>query len=178
MTTETIWMQFKSRLHGFIRSKVGDAQVADDLLQEVFIKIHERLDQLSDESKVESWIYRITRNTVTDHFRANRFSRDVSEIPDQTDEVTDLHDYSAYMKCLMPFVRSLPEKDRNVVTEVVFNGMPQREYAEQHGLNYSTVKSRVQRSKLRMREKLSTCCRLETDPYGNIVSSDIENCTC
>ncbi len=51
--TAELWLQFGDKLRGFILSKVHDAAIADDILQEVFIKIHAKIDQLNDDTKIQ-----------------------------------------------------------------------------------------------------------------------------
>lgn len=67
--TENIWHEYHMKLAAFIRSRVAD-DVVDDLLQDVFIKTHTRIDSLKENTKLESWLYQITRNTVIDYYRS------------------------------------------------------------------------------------------------------------
>ena len=67
--TENIWNQFKDELLRFIVSRVNDKDIAQDLLQIVFIKIHSKSDSLSDNDKLTSWLYQITRNTIIDYYQ-------------------------------------------------------------------------------------------------------------
>ena len=68
-TLESIWNEFAVKLRQFIRSRVSDAATAEDILQDVFVKIQARLGQLEDPAKMESWLYHITRNAVIDFYR-------------------------------------------------------------------------------------------------------------
>ena len=70
--TEAIWRKFSPQLKHFIRRRVSDESVSDDILQEVFKKIHLHIGTLKDDAKVESWIYQIARNAITDHYRTKR----------------------------------------------------------------------------------------------------------
>lgn len=67
--SEQIWMDFEKKLKLFILSRIPDEAVADDILQEVFISVHLKIDSLNDKTKISSWIYRITHNLIVDHFR-------------------------------------------------------------------------------------------------------------
>jgi RNA polymerase sigma-70 factor (ECF subfamily) len=68
-SVELIWKQFHDKLRSFIFSMVNDDALADDLLQDVFIKVHAQIGTLKDDTKIQAWLYRIARNTVYDHFR-------------------------------------------------------------------------------------------------------------
>ena len=60
--TEFIWKEYHDKLYSFILSRVNEPSVADDILQEVFMRILSRVDTLKDCDKLQSWIYQITRN--------------------------------------------------------------------------------------------------------------------
>ena len=66
-TTEQIWNDYHTSLHRFIQSRVNDAAIADDILQDVFIKIHSHLDTLKTHSKIKSWLYQITRHAIIEN---------------------------------------------------------------------------------------------------------------
>ncbi|MDF1517540.1 MAG: sigma factor, partial [Lutibacter sp.] len=66
---EFLWNNFHKELEGFIYSRVKDRDATNDILQDIFIKIQNNLGTLRDESKLSSWIYQITRNTINDYFR-------------------------------------------------------------------------------------------------------------
>ena len=71
-TTERVWETFHVPLQQFIRRRVSDDDAAEDLLQDVFLKIHQHVDTLKDVKKLESWIYRLTRNAIIDYYRSTR----------------------------------------------------------------------------------------------------------
>src|SRR5437660_2495348 len=71
-TVEHIWETLASQLRSFIRSRVRDHTTAEDILQEVFLKIHEKLPSLRAGDRLEAWIWRITRNAIADYFRRLR----------------------------------------------------------------------------------------------------------
>jgi RNA polymerase sigma-70 factor (ECF subfamily) len=81
--TEDIWHEYHSRLASFIRTKVSE-DMLDDILQVVFIKVHTRLDSLKDDTKIESWLYQITRNTIIDHYRSRQSSEQLADWIEQT----------------------------------------------------------------------------------------------
>src|SRR5258708_19822148 len=72
MTTEKIWEEFHPRIKQFILKRIPDEHNAEDLLQEVFLKIHARIDTLRDEEKLQSWMYQIARNVIADYYRQHK----------------------------------------------------------------------------------------------------------
>jgi len=72
INTEIIWNNCSNNIKSFIRHQISDSSLADDILQEVFIKIHEKIGTLKDDAKISPWIYTIARNTIIDYFRKNK----------------------------------------------------------------------------------------------------------
>ena len=61
---EAIWNEFADKLGWFIRTRGSDPATAGNILQDVFVNIHGRLDTLEDTARTQGWIYRITRNAI------------------------------------------------------------------------------------------------------------------
>ena len=70
LPVDPLWHEFAKPLRQFLRSRVSREADADDLLQEVFVRIHKRLPDLREPAKLQGWVYRIARNVVIDHYRA------------------------------------------------------------------------------------------------------------
>src|SRR5579885_747102 len=85
-TTEMIWQEFHDPLRRFILKRVPDEYSAEDILQDVFLKVHTRIETLRDEEKLPSWLYQLTRNAIIDHYR---ISKPTSEIPEIVYEPED-----------------------------------------------------------------------------------------
>ena len=69
MTVTEIWNTYHDDLKRFICSKIVDEDVANDILQEVFVKAQLNLKSVEDQSKLKAWLFTITRNLITDYFR-------------------------------------------------------------------------------------------------------------
>ena len=64
--------------------------MTEDILQDVFIKIHLKIDTLKDESKIKPWLYQITRNRIMDYYRQNKsVIHDPLSLAEQDDQETD-----------------------------------------------------------------------------------------
>jgi RNA polymerase sigma-70 factor, ECF subfamily len=61
---DQIWRAYHSGLLGFVRHRVGDSDLAEDILQDVFLKAHSRLDTLINTDRIQSWLYQIARNPI------------------------------------------------------------------------------------------------------------------
>lgn len=174
--TENIWYEYQSRLAAFIRSKVAEDAV-DDILQDVFIKIHVRIDSLKDDTKLESWLYQMTRNTITDYYRTKRRSEKLPEwleLP-QPEEESIRKELSA---CLEPMIRELPDKYRKAVQLSEMENRTQKEVAEQEGISLSGAKSRVQRGRALLKTMLDDCCQFEINHKNRVVSYEKKEGDC
>ena len=72
MTTERVWEEFHPKLKQFVLRRMPDEQSGEDILQDVFLKIHTRIDTLRNEEKLQSWIYQIARHLIIDRYRRRR----------------------------------------------------------------------------------------------------------
>lgn len=173
--TAAIWKEFHEQLLAFIRSRVDNSATAEDILQEVFIKIHQKHATVREEKKLTSWIYQITRNAIIDHYRKQRNGQQIAELdetlPDIKEEVPE--DLTA---CLKPFIQQLPEHYRDILEKTTYGNLSQKAYALQNNLSYPAVKSRVQRARQAMQQLFNECCMVEADKYGNILSAEKGNC--
>lgn len=176
MTTQ-IWNDFSTDLLGFIRARTGNKETAEDILQEVFIKIHDKQDQLSSTSKLASWVYQITRNTIIDHYRKRKLNQD-ELANDLYEETWSEESQSEFTACLRPMMRSLPEKDRDILEKFTYGEQSLKDYAQEKGIAYPTARSRVQRARKKLKETLISCCKIEVDKYGNILDSWEKKCDC
>src|SRR5687768_11203291 len=77
---ENVWNDVASKLRGYIRTRVRDHAAAEDILQDVFLKAHQRIDQLESEEKLAGWLHLIARNAVIDHYRK---IKPTAELPEE-----------------------------------------------------------------------------------------------
>ncbi|AGF78021.1 RNA polymerase, sigma subunit, SigZ [Desulfocapsa sulfexigens DSM 10523] len=176
-STENIWHEYHMKLTAFIRGKVAE-DVVDDLLQDVFIKIHTRIDSLKENKKLESWLYQITRNTVIDYYRSRRPTKNLPdwiEQPQHDEKETIRKELSS---CLEPMVKELPDKYREAVRLSELEHKNQKEIAEMENISLSGAKSRVQRGRALLKTMLHDCCQIEINHNNTLVSYKKKNKYC
>ncbi len=178
ITTEKVWEEFHPGLKQFILKRVSDEQNAEDILQDVFLKIHTRIDTLRNEEKLQSWIYQIARNVIADYYREHKATVALSEallLPEEPVVDDDV------VKDLLPSVRtmvdSLPDEYRQALLLTEYEGLTQRELAERLGLSLSGAKSRVQRAREKLKAMLLDCCHFEFDRLGKVIDYQ-PKCAC
>lgn len=174
VSTDEIWKDFASRLGRFILVRVQDEHDAEDILQDIFCKIHNNIANLKDEDKLEDWIYQITRNTIIDYYRhrAKAMAPSLDTPEDATDVATTAdtgREVVRDLKALRAMIDDLPEKYRQAIILTEYEGLTQKEAAEKLGLSLTGAKSRVQRARKRLKEMLLECCHFEFDRLGNIL---------
>jgi RNA polymerase sigma-70 factor (ECF subfamily) len=181
-TTEStqIWEEFSGRIRSHLLKKLRRKDDVDDLMQEIFIKIHTHLGHLRESGKLSSWIYRIAENTLNDYYRENRELEtrydENKGIPDTFDEGNPL---TGIERCLEAFIARLPEKYREPLVMSDLEGMKQTEIAESMNISYSGLKSRVQRGREMIKEMFIECCKISVDRYGMHTGElgDMDECT-
>jgi len=166
---ESIYNEFDKRLQAFILQRVSDTDSAEDILQEVYIKIHDRIDSLRDTDKLQGWIYQITRNAIIDHYR--RRKPDV-ELPDELSlpEQEEADTAGQLTPSLRMMIGCLKEKYREALLLTEYQGLTQQELADQLGISLSGAKSRVQRAREQLKNTLLDCCHFEFDRFGKIIN--------
>ena len=170
--TEETWERFHTPLFAFIRIRVADDATAEDLLQDVFVKIHQQIETLKETKKLESWVYQITRNTIIDHYRSKRntISLEEPEVLRLSEDLPDDDIVSELFPAVRAMVNSLPPQDRQALILTEYQGLTQKELSERLAISFSGAKSRVQRARLRLKQLLLACCHFELDTRGHILN--------
>lgn len=169
MRLEAIWAEYQSSLKAFLRSKVSNPDDAEDLLQEILIKTHKNLETLSEMSKVKSWLFQIANHTIIDFYRQNKTHANltVEDLWYEAEEEEQV--VKALSRCLLPFIKELPKEDAELLTAIEVEGVSQKEYAENKGIKYSTLKSRVKKSREKLHGLFTNCCDFSIDSQGNLI---------
>jgi RNA polymerase sigma-70 factor (ECF subfamily) len=145
---------------------VSDPVLAQDLLQEVFLKASAGLDRLTHPSKLPGWLFRIARNAVTDHYRTRK---ETVPVPEDlvAAEPPDDAEAEALQAAFRRMIHSLPSPYREAILLTEVEGLTQKELAARLGISLSGAKSRVQRGRQQLKEMLLECCRFEFDRRGH-----------
>ncbi|MGE3801711.1 MAG: RNA polymerase sigma factor SigZ [Candidatus Kapaibacterium sp.] len=179
---EKAWREYRSRLLLFIRSRVKDHDVAEDILQDVLLKIWMERESLRNEEQLLPWMYRIARNGVVDYYRAKKLPTvSLEEIesevengfatPAEGSELLTRIDSAEreLATCVQPMIETLPQHYQRALTLADISGLSQTDLADREGISISGAKSRVQRGRTMLKEMIVECCRLEFDLRGKIV---------
>ncbi|GHN02045.1 RNA polymerase sigma factor SigZ [Cytophagales bacterium WSM2-2] len=156
---------FSNELKGFVYKRVKDKELANDIVQDVFLKVQSKIDQLHDYEKITGWIYKIAANTITDHFRQKSKVINAHDLEWESDHNV-LNDCVLY--CMNEMLLSLPEKYRQALELTELQNLSQTELASKLGISYSGAKSRVQRARQMLKNKMDENYKIKMDSYGNV----------
>lgn len=163
-----IWKDHHDQLLRFIRKRVDKPDAAEDILQDVFLKILSKIDTLKNSDKLQSWMYQITRNVIADYYRQQQKESLLAghqETEFQEDE-TAMKEAASWIRL---YVRELPENYRKAVELSELKGMSVAQIAEQLDISYTNARARVQRGRQALKKSLTDCCTFHVDVYGNVI---------
>jgi RNA polymerase sigma-70 factor (ECF subfamily) len=171
------WQDVESRLRPFVRSRVGADADADDVLQEVLMRMHRGLGGLKDSQKLDAWMYAIARTAIVDHQRSrarhplaprgDTFEAEVDPFEEEADEAMQ-----SLVRVVGLFVSMLPSPYREALTLTELEGRSQKEAAEMLGITVPALKSRLHRGRKRLRDALDACCRIAVDARGKVIECE------
>lgn len=166
------WAELRTRLRRFVGRRVNDPHAADDVTQDVLLKVQGRMDAMPEGENLPAWVFAVARNAVVDHYRA-RAARDHAALdgagPAFDDPAAERQEAIRELApCLEKMVRQLPEPYREAMRLADFEGLSQQELAGRTGVSLSGAKSRVQRARLQLKEMIEDCCRVERDARGGV----------
>jgi RNA polymerase sigma-70 factor (ECF subfamily) len=167
--------ELEARLRPYVARRVASAADTDDVVQEIFVRLHRGIGELGDFERFGPWVYRIAEHAVADHFRARRrhpfAEAGVLEVaPAASNEPDDDALLGELGECVALFVSRLRSPYREAVTLTELEGMTQKDAAEMLGISVSGMKSRVQRARARIREMFESCCEVTLDARGRVTS--------
>jgi RNA polymerase sigma-70 factor, ECF subfamily len=174
---QAIWQQVHNGLRAFVAKRVANEAEVEDILQEVFLRMHRKLDSLKDPRRIVSWLFQITRNAIVDHYRTPARRREMPAglsadlntnhpvlVPPVMDESADASQFRTELAgCLRPMIDRLSADYREAVTLVELEGLTQQAAAKRLSLSVSGMKSRVQRGRRQLKDMLEACCEIQLD---------------
>jgi RNA polymerase sigma-70 factor, ECF subfamily len=186
---DELWRKLHGRLRGFVRARISDPEAADDVAQEVLLRLHRNLGALRAEDRLDAFAYQIARNAIIDHYRSRATAKETPEAPDElvaradadgdNEREPDSGARQELARCLAPLIRQLPEPYREALTLTDLGKLSQVEAAQVVGLSVPGMKARVQRARAQVHELLTGCCAVALDSRRQI--SDVQRtgpCAC
>jgi len=190
--TEDLWPLVHDSLRLFIAKRVNDEAQVEDILQEIFLRVHRQVDSVNDPGRLVSWVYQVTRSAIIDYYRKPGrlweipagLGSDIEgfgDMPTNTgithgDDAGDLR--TELVGCLRPMIERLSQDYRDAITLVDLDGLTQQAAAKRMGISLSGMKSRVQRGRTQLKHLLAECCQIELDRRGGVREFEVRDTSC
>jgi RNA polymerase sigma-70 factor, ECF subfamily len=182
-TTEELWRVMHDGLRVFIAKRVSDQEHVDDILQDVFVRVHRQIDKVNDPGRIVSWIYQVTRNAIVDYYRNPGRRREIPAglsteieklgVAPPTFDIARRRGVAEpgaeLAGCLRPMIERLPKDYRDAIMLVEIEGLTQQAASQQMDISLSGMKSRVQRGRKQLKQMLNDCCLIELDRRKGVV---------
>lgn len=167
----SLWLEYKNGLKFYILKLVKDEDIANELSHEVLMKIYNSCCSGKEIRNVRSWIFQIAHNTTIDYLKkSNKFTNEVPEIFEEDES----NSYKEAEELMIPLISLLPEKYALPLKLSDIEGIKQADVSKKINLSLTATKSRIQRARKLLKEKIVECSNLELDERGNLLSLEIK----
>ena len=148
--------RYHKRIFNFLARMTMDRELAEDLTQNVFLRILKYRTSYRDGLRFQSWIYQVARNVFSDHYQAhkNRFSSfvDVEKVEDQMADANEAEELDEKEKLLHRSLQKLCEEQRELLILTRFQHMKYEEVAAIMETTVANIKVKVHRAIMKLRE--------------------------
>lgn len=180
MNLQNIYKQHRLAIMRYLIRLTGDFDYAEDLTQEVFIKVNNNLDKFRGDSSLTTWIYKIATNIANDHFRSVSYRNNTKQTISSSDlskrknyeialmDIKELTPEQQLIKdemnsCIDNFISQLNENYRTVILLRDYEGLKNKEIADILEVSIDTVKIRLHRARATLKKMMNSGC----DIYNN-----------
>jgi RNA polymerase sigma factor (sigma-70 family) len=154
-------LESRGALLGYVRKKVNDPALAEDILQESLVKAIKAAPTLREDEKLLAWFYRILDNSVTDYYRRRQFEQRTFE-PVRDDEsggAVDPEEFAAVCGCLRGLLGTMKPDYAELIEELELGDGDPEAVAERMGITRNNLKVKRHRARTQLRERLEQTCR-------------------
>ncbi len=160
------WQHHHAEIRRYLAYRASDPDLADDLLQEIFVKAMRQGQGFCELQDPRAWLFEVARNALIDHVRREKPSVPLPEdLADEKDAIAPVDELAG---CVERSLSLLSPEDGDVIRRCDLEGMKLQAYAEANGLTLPAVKSRIQRARRRMREMMVENCQVRFDEAGQV----------
>ena len=160
------WNSHERELRNYLRHRAGDGHLADDLLQEVFVRAMQQGRDVCTLDNARAWLFQVARNALVDH---QRLQKDTVAVPEEIPAPeSQVEPVAALGACVLRVLSELTAEDRDIIEQCDLEGVKQKDYAARQGLSLAAVKSRLLRARERMRGQMSAACQVRFDEQGRV----------
>lgn len=163
-------VQHREAFLAFVRSRIADPALAEDVLQESFAKAMKAADQLQDDENIVAWFYRILRHTIIDLYRRRAVQERALESIQLEVELPQ-EEAKEICKCLQTLVPTLTPQYAQLIQKVDLEEKPVETVAKELGISPNNLRVRLFRARHQLKLRLEETCKV-CSTHGCL------NCTC
>lgn len=153
---------------GFFIKHVGNITIAEDLLQEVFLKAVKANEKGHLPMHLTGWLYGIAKHTLIDYYHSKRPTQPLPEDL-AAETVEDTFSKETLNDCLLPMIKELPSLYEKTLHSIYFENQSMQTLADNEKISLSAIKSRAARGREILKKSLLECCQIELSKKGNIL---------
>lgn len=171
---------FSKSLKKYIAYATNNSCNTDDILQEVFIKLYQNMDSIKSSEKVKSWLYSVTKNTIIDYYRKEKKTEILQD--DLYIQKNGLSCYDEIGECVLGLILKTEKDYAEIIRLYEYKGLSAQEISNILDMPLSTVKSKINRGRKKIKQALFECCEFENDKNGTPISfnkkQNSNSCVC
>lgn len=163
---DTAWKQHAAELRSWLRHRISQPQDVDDMMQDLYMKALRQGSKFCSVQNARAWLFEVSRNALADRLK---LKREMVELPDDLPAISSEEaPVDRLTACLPRVLSELKDSDREAIVLCDLSGMSQADYATQVGLKLSAAKSRLQRARQRLHERMTVACQVKVDEAGHV----------
>ena len=183
MEFQQIYKEYYPKILSYLTRLFNDKNEAEDFTQEVFIKVHEALDKFEGRSSLSTWIYKIATNLANDRFRSASFQKGTKQTlsgefleenkedknvwTGQKENTADkMLEKKEMNTCIKRYVEDIDENYKKIFVLSEYEGLKNQEIADILGLSLDTVKIRIYRARIKLKDKMKKGCDISQEENG------------
>ncbi len=157
---------------GFLQRRLGQRELAEDILQEAFARSLVKVEQLEHEESAVAWFYRVLRNAITDYRRRTGVAdRKLEELAQELSETSEPETHAAVCQCVKGLAATLKPEYAEALQAVEVEGLAVKDFAAAVGITASNAGVRVFRAREALKVQVKRCC-------GSCADDNCRDCTC
>lgn len=165
-----LWGRIENSLYYWLRKQTHDNELAFDVLQETFLRALQMNRSFCDIENQKAWLYRVANNLLVDEWRKQHRLEplDINAFSEQEETDSEFLVVDSLAQCLPKALACLSDEDRDVIEYCDLHGHSQQEFSNLRNLAISTVKSRIQRARVKLSHHLKTNCQIRFDENNRV----------
>ena len=166
--------EFYNYLKSYILGKVKDKTLAEDIVQEVMMKLVLSHQNKKEIKNIKAWLFQVSRNTIYDYYKKHNLEYNLDKDWNIKDESSSKLYKILASDYIIPMIELLPKEYAKPLMLSDIDKIPQKDIAKQLNLELSATKMRIQRARIKLRALFVDCCHIEYDKQGNFIGCSIK----